>query len=54
MTEGVGGEYAKLDGMVDHIVISASHPFLMQKDIATSMPSAFLRDGRFKSSLRGA
>lgn len=38
----------KLDGMADHLVINASHPFLMQKDVAIEQTIAFLRDGRFK------
>jgi len=37
----------KLDAMVDHIVIAASHPWLVRKPLAIEQTIAFLRDGRF-------
>jgi hypothetical protein len=33
--------------MVDHIVIAASHPWLVRKPLAIEQTIAFLRDGRF-------
>jgi len=40
----------KLDGMADHIVIGASHPFLPGNGVAIAQTIAFLRDGRFSPS----
>ena len=40
----------KLDGMADHIVIPASHPWLMRNSIAIAQTIAFLKDGRFVRS----
>lgn len=37
----------KLDGMTDHVVISASHPWLVRNAVAIGQTIAFLRDGRF-------
>jgi pimeloyl-ACP methyl ester carboxylesterase len=37
----------KLDGMADHIVIPASHPWLMRNSIAIAQTIAFLKDGKF-------
>jgi triacylglycerol esterase/lipase EstA (alpha/beta hydrolase family) len=43
-------ENTKLDGMADHIVIPASHPWLMRNSIAIAQTIAFLRDGKFVRS----
>jgi len=40
----------KLDGMVDHVVVAASHPWLVRKSVAIGQAIAFLRDGRFEPS----
>src|ERR1700761_1257742 len=37
----------KLEGMADHIVLSAPHPLLPENDIAIEATIAFLRDGKF-------
>lgn len=37
----------KLDGMTDHMVIAAAHPFLMRHSQAIAQTIAFLRQGRF-------
>jgi hypothetical protein len=39
----------KLDGMVDHVVVAASHPWLVRNSIAIAQTIAFLRDGKFRS-----
>ena len=44
----VSVEKTKLDGMADHIVIGASHPWLPRNTLAIEQTIAFLRDGRFK------
>jgi hypothetical protein len=40
----------KLDGMADHIVIRASHPWLVRDAAAIEQTIAFLRDGQFRLS----
>ena len=42
----VSVERTKLDGMADHIVIGASHPWLPRNRLAIEQTIAFLRDGR--------
>jgi len=46
----VSVENTKLDGMADHIVIGASHPWLPRNAVAIEQTMAFLRDGRFSRS----
>jgi Alpha/beta hydrolase family len=43
----VSVENTKLDGMTDHIVIGASHPWLVRNTQATEQTIAFLKEGRF-------
>jgi pimeloyl-ACP methyl ester carboxylesterase len=43
----VSVENTKLDGMADHIVVSASHPWLVRNGSAIEQTIAFLRKGRF-------
>jgi pimeloyl-ACP methyl ester carboxylesterase len=43
----VSVENTKLDGMVDHVVVGASHPWLPRHAAAIEQTIAFLRDGRF-------
>jgi pimeloyl-ACP methyl ester carboxylesterase len=43
----VSVENTKLEGMTDHLVIGASHPWLTRKPIAIKQTIAFLRHGRF-------
>jgi pimeloyl-ACP methyl ester carboxylesterase len=43
----VSVENTGLDGMADHIVIGASHSWLVRKPLAIEQTIAFLRDGRF-------
>jgi len=43
----VSVDRTRLDGMKDHIVIHATHPFLMRNRDAIRQTLAFLRDGRF-------
>jgi pimeloyl-ACP methyl ester carboxylesterase len=43
----VSVEMTKLDGMADHVVIHASHPWLPSHAVAIEQTIAFLRDGRF-------
>jgi len=43
----VSVENTKLDGMVDHIVVDASHPWLLRNASAIRQTIAFLLDGRF-------
>jgi hypothetical protein len=40
----------KLEGMVDHIVIGAAHPWLPRNAVAIEQTIAFLRDARFQPS----
>jgi pimeloyl-ACP methyl ester carboxylesterase len=42
----------RLDGMADHVVIGASHPWLMRNALAIEQTIAFLRDGRFSATKR--
>ena len=44
----VSVENTKLDGMADHIVIGASHPWLPGNGVAIEQTIAFLSDGRFQ------
>ena len=37
----------KLDGMSDHVVLAASHPWLVRNDVAIEQAIAFLKDGKF-------
>jgi pimeloyl-ACP methyl ester carboxylesterase len=46
----VSVENTKLEGMIDHIVIGASHPWLPRNARAIEQTIAFLRAGRFKPS----
>ena len=43
----VSVEKTKLDGMADHIVIGASHPWLPRNRLAIEQTIEFVRDGRF-------
>jgi hypothetical protein len=36
--------------MVDHVVVAASHPWLVRNAVAVEQTIAFLRDGRFDPS----
>jgi len=47
----VSVENTRLDGMVDHIVIGAPHPWLMRNGLAIEQTIAFLREGRFTPSV---
>nr|WP_249140335.1 alpha/beta hydrolase [Bradyrhizobium arachidis] len=42
----------KLDGMTDHVVVHATHPWLMRNDEAIAATIGFLRDGRFPTHSR--
>ena len=46
----VSVENTKLEGMADHIVIDASHPWLPRNAVAIEQTIAFLRDGRFSKA----
>jgi hypothetical protein len=46
----VSVEGTKLDGMADHIVIGASHPWLPRSTAAIEQTIVFLRDGKFSKS----
>jgi triacylglycerol esterase/lipase EstA (alpha/beta hydrolase family) len=39
----------KLDGMADHVVVAASHPWLVRNAVAIEQTIAFLKDGKFRS-----
>ena len=43
----------KLDGMADHVVVPAAHPFLPGNAVAIAQTLAFLRDGKFTSKPAG-
>jgi hypothetical protein len=43
----VSVENTKLDGMADHIIVSASHPWLVRNKMAIDQTIAFLKDGKF-------
>ena len=45
----VSVESTKVPGMQDHLVIHATHPFIMQNDAAIRETIQFLRQGRFSS-----
>jgi triacylglycerol lipase len=47
----VSVERTKLNGMADHLVIHATHPFLMHNRTAISQTIHFLRTGRFERML---
>jgi pimeloyl-ACP methyl ester carboxylesterase len=40
----------KLEGMADHVVVAASHPWLVRNSEAIAQTIAFLREGRFNPS----
>jgi pimeloyl-ACP methyl ester carboxylesterase len=42
-------ENTKLEGMADHIVVGASHPWLVRHDVAIDQTIAFLKRGRFSA-----
>jgi pimeloyl-ACP methyl ester carboxylesterase len=44
----VSVENTRLDGMVDHVVVGASHPWLLRNASAIRQTIAFLLDGRFE------
>ena len=46
----VSVENTKLDGMADHIVINAAHPWLPRNGMAIEQTIAFLRGGRFSKA----
>jgi pimeloyl-ACP methyl ester carboxylesterase len=43
----VSVDNTRLDGMTDHVVVGASHPWLVRNNLAIRQTIAFLRDGRF-------
>ncbi len=45
----VSVESTKVTGMQDHLVIHATHPFIMQNNVAIRETIQFLRQGRFSS-----
>jgi pimeloyl-ACP methyl ester carboxylesterase len=46
----VSVENTRLDGMTDHLVIGASHPWLVWHPIAIDQTIAFLNEGRFTTA----
>jgi pimeloyl-ACP methyl ester carboxylesterase len=46
----VSVENTKLEGMIDHIVIGASHPWLPRNAMAIEQTIAFLKAGRFRKT----
>ena len=49
----VSVQNTRLDGMTDHIVIGASHPWMVRNRLAIEQTIAFLRDGRFNADGAG-
>jgi pimeloyl-ACP methyl ester carboxylesterase len=47
----VSVENTKLEGMADHVVVAASHPWLVRNRVVIEQTVAFLRDGRFNPSI---
>jgi len=47
----VSVENTKLDGMVDHVVVAASHPWLVRNGDAIAQTITFLLEGKFKPSI---
>jgi pimeloyl-ACP methyl ester carboxylesterase len=45
----VSVENTKLDGMADHIVVAASHPWLVRNSVAIELTIAFLQGGKLGS-----
>jgi pimeloyl-ACP methyl ester carboxylesterase len=43
----VSVENTRLDGMADHVVVGASHPWLVRNEVAIDQAIAFLKEGRF-------
>jgi pimeloyl-ACP methyl ester carboxylesterase len=50
----VSVERTKLAGMTDHIVLRATHPYLMKNKAAIKQTLHFLREGKFEHELAGA
>ncbi|UPK01737.1 alpha/beta fold hydrolase [Bradyrhizobium sp. 170] len=45
----VSVENTKLNGMADHVVVGASHPWLVRNSVAIGQTISFLQDGKFGS-----
>jgi pimeloyl-ACP methyl ester carboxylesterase len=43
----VSVENTRIDGMADHVVVAASHPWLVRNSVAVAQTIAFLRHGNF-------
>ena len=39
----------RLDGMTDHVLVAASHPWLVRNSVAIGQTIAFLQGGKFRS-----